>query len=130
MAKVEPLLCSLFYLATYVVILYQPIALPSEKANMSSISLKANISWKNPQSAVNLGMQRYHTDDMRYLSRGFRAKLEQSNFLRHLIAVLSIVGVSMVMADGVLTPAQSGNSPNSSKHTCPRLHLRLTYARH
>ena len=55
-------------------------------------------------------MQRYHTEDMQYMSRSFRAKLEQSNFLRHLIAVLSIIGVSMVMADGVLTPAQSGKS--------------------
>lgn len=56
-------------------------------------------------------MQRHHTEDMQYMSRGFRAKLEQSKFLRHLIAVLSIIGVSMVMADGVLTPAQSGKPP-------------------
>lgn len=53
-------------------------------------------------------MDRHLTGDLRYANRGFRARLEQSNALRHIIGGLAIVGVSMVMADGVLTPAQSG----------------------
>ncbi|KAG2174363.1 hypothetical protein INT43_004386, partial [Umbelopsis isabellina] len=73
----------------------------------SLLARYTNITWRNPHSTVNFGLQRYSTNDLGYANRGFRASIEQSKVLRHFIAILSIIGVSMVMADGVLTPAQS-----------------------
>lgn len=40
-------------------------------------------------------------------NRGVRNWLEQSGFAHGLLKVLAVFGVSLVMADGVLTPAQS-----------------------
>lgn len=47
------------------------------------------------------------TEDMRPVNNSLRAILEKSNFFRWLLKIIGVLAVSMVMADGVLTPAQS-----------------------
>jgi len=52
-------------------------------------------------------MERALTQDMRPENRSLRATLEKSSFFRGLLKTIGVLAVSMVMADGVLTPAQS-----------------------
>ena len=52
-------------------------------------------------------MERYLTNDLRPSNRGFRNALEQNRFIHGLLMVLAVFGVSLIIADGVLTPAQS-----------------------
>ncbi|EPE05218.1 potassium transporter [Ophiostoma piceae UAMH 11346] len=52
-------------------------------------------------------MQRYLTGDMTPTSRSVRRFIENSPLSQTLVKLVGILGVSMVMADGVLTPAQS-----------------------
>lgn len=47
------------------------------------------------------------TDNMRSSNLGIRAMLEKSRFFRGLLKTIGVLAVSMVLADGVLTPAQS-----------------------
>ncbi|KAI9319140.1 potassium transporter-domain-containing protein [Dichotomocladium elegans] len=73
----------------------------------SLLSRYANISWNNPNAVNRAGFNRYPTGDIKGINRNFRRYIENSNFLRHLINFLSIIGVCMVLADGMLTPAQT-----------------------
>jgi KUP system potassium uptake protein len=52
-------------------------------------------------------MERAPTQDMRSSNRSLRATIEKSRFFRGLLKTIGVLAVSMVMADGVLTPAQS-----------------------
>jgi KUP system potassium uptake protein len=52
-------------------------------------------------------MERYASSELRPTSRGLRNTLENSRFIHGLLKVLAVFGVSLIMADGVLTPAQS-----------------------
>lgn len=52
-------------------------------------------------------MERTLTQDMRPTNRSLRATIEKSSFFRGLLKTIGVLAVSMVMADGVLTPAQS-----------------------
>ena len=52
-------------------------------------------------------MQRFKTTDLRQSTRTLRHKIEESAFTRGLLKTISVLAVSMVMSDGVLTPAQS-----------------------
>ena len=52
-------------------------------------------------------MERYLSSELRPSNRGFRDVLEQSRFIHGLLKVLAVFGVSLIIADGVLTPAQS-----------------------
>ncbi|ERS95418.1 potassium uptake protein [Sporothrix schenckii ATCC 58251] len=58
-------------------------------------------------AAATLHLQRYRTGDMRPGARGLRRLLEGSAACQRLLQLAGVLGVSMVMADGVLTPAQS-----------------------
>ncbi|KAG0172439.1 hypothetical protein DFQ29_008364 [Apophysomyces sp. BC1021] len=73
----------------------------------SLLSRYANINWDNPNSITRNGLSRFPTGDIDTFHRGFRSSLENSKVLRHVISFLAILGVCMVLADGVLTPAQS-----------------------
>ena len=53
------------------------------------------------------GMERYRTNDLGRSTRGVRSTIENSKFFRGLLKTIGVLAVSMVMADGVLTPAQS-----------------------
>lgn len=52
-------------------------------------------------------MERQLTGDVRPSVRGIRSVLERSKFFRGLLKAIGVLAVSMVLADGVLTPAQS-----------------------
>ena len=52
-------------------------------------------------------MERYLSGDLKRSNRHLRSSLEKSRFARGLLKTIGVLAVSMVMSDGVLTPAQS-----------------------
>jgi len=54
-----------------------------------------------------LQLRRYHTGELRPVGRSLRGFLERSSAAKLGLKVMGVLGVAMVMADGVLTPAQS-----------------------
>jgi KUP system potassium uptake protein len=52
-------------------------------------------------------MERYLTKDLEKPNRQVRSHLENSPFARGLLKTIGVLAVSMVISDGVLTPAQS-----------------------
>jgi KUP system potassium uptake protein len=52
-------------------------------------------------------MERHNTIDLGRSTRNIRSTIEKSKFFRGLLQIIGVLAVSMVMADGVLTPAQS-----------------------
>jgi KUP system potassium uptake protein len=52
-------------------------------------------------------MERYLSGDLERANRHLRSSLEKSRFARGLLKTIGVLAVSMVMSDGVLTPAQS-----------------------
>lgn len=52
-------------------------------------------------------MERYETNDIGPSNRGIRSWLEKSRIAHGLLKVLAVFGVALIMADGILTPAQS-----------------------
>jgi KUP system potassium uptake protein len=62
---------------------------------------------RDPREAAMIRMERYHTNDLNSGGKRLRSFLESSKFCQIMLQVVGVLGVSMVMADGVLTPAQS-----------------------
>ena len=81
--------------------------LSSSFALYSLVSRYANIARPGPNVADTIKMERYRTGDLGPVSRGLRRFLESSRVSQFMLKVIGVLGVSMVMADGVLTPAQS-----------------------
>lgn len=52
-------------------------------------------------------MQRYLSGEMGSAGKSVRNTIEKSRFLRGLLKTIGVLAVSMVLSDGVLTPAQS-----------------------
>lgn len=52
-------------------------------------------------------MERYLTQDLNRSTKTIRSTIEKTKFFRGLLKTIGVLSVSMVMADGVLTPAQS-----------------------
>ena len=52
-------------------------------------------------------MKRYNTGDLHATGEKLRRGIEHSRFARGLLKTIGVLAVSMVMSDGVLTPAQS-----------------------
>lgn len=52
-------------------------------------------------------MERHLTGNLRPVNRGIRDALEKNKFFRRLLQTIGVLAVSMVLSDGVLTPAQS-----------------------
>lgn len=73
----------------------------------SLLARYARITTRNPNIAIAPSLKRYDTNDMEPVGRKFRSFLENSPPSKFLLKLTSVVGVSMVIADGVLTPAQS-----------------------
>lgn len=73
----------------------------------SLLSKYANISNRDPREATLIRMQRRATNDLGRSTKSIRSTMEKSRFLRGLLKTIGVLAVSMVMADGVLTPAQS-----------------------
>ncbi len=73
----------------------------------SLLSRYTNITSRGPNLCDTVKMERYMTNDMRPSGRSVRTWIERSRGIQFLLKVVGVLGVSMVMADGVLTPAQS-----------------------
>jgi KUP system potassium uptake protein len=56
--------------------------------------------------AGSVRLERYLTGDLKPMNKGVRNFIEDSGIARATLKILGVLGVSMVMADGVLTPAQ------------------------
>jgi KUP system potassium uptake protein len=52
-------------------------------------------------------MKRHDSNDLTSSVRGIRAWVERSSFAKTILKVVGVLGVALIMADGVLTPAQS-----------------------
>ncbi|XP_044721491.1 potassium transporter [Hirsutella rhossiliensis] len=73
----------------------------------SLLTRYANIAGRDPREEVTVRMERHNTQDVRPSTRSIRKIIENSKFTRAFLKTIGVLAVSMVMADGVLTPAQS-----------------------
>ncbi|KAH6614296.1 potassium transporter-domain-containing protein [Boeremia exigua] len=73
----------------------------------SLLSRYANISNRDPREESLVRMERHDTNDLGRSTKNIRSGIEKSVFVRGLLKAVGVLAVSMVMADGVLTPAQS-----------------------
>ncbi|KAI0148057.1 potassium transporter [Hypoxylon sp. NC0597] len=73
----------------------------------SLLTRYAHITDRDPREARLVKMERHETQDMRPSNRTFRSTIERSMLTRGLLKTIGVLSVSMVIADGVLTPAQS-----------------------
>jgi KUP system potassium uptake protein len=73
----------------------------------SLLSRYAHITKRDPREASLVKMERYDTQDIPRPNRKVRSSMERSRLFRGLLKVIGVLAVSMVMSDGVLTPAQS-----------------------
>jgi KUP system potassium uptake protein len=64
----------------------------------SLLSRYSNIMQRNPREPQTVKIERYMTKDMKRPNTMFRKFLEKSIFLRNLVKVLSVLGVSFVIA--------------------------------
>ncbi|KAL3474100.1 potassium transporter [Aspergillus californicus] len=73
----------------------------------SLLSRYMNITNRDPREASLVQMKRHPTTDLEKPSKYARHSLESSRFAKRLLQVMGVLAVTMVIADGVLTPAQS-----------------------
>lgn len=73
----------------------------------SLLSRFTNIAGKDPKAPKTLQLERYITGEMKTGSKSLRSLIEKSWIARLALKITAVLGVSLVMADGVLTPAQS-----------------------
>lgn len=66
-----------------------------------------NITNRDPREASLVQMKRYRSGDLESAGRHIRHGIEKSKFVKALLKVIGVLAVSMVMSDGILTPAQS-----------------------
>ncbi|KAE8150065.1 potassium transporter 5 [Aspergillus avenaceus] len=92
----------------------------------SLLSRYMNITHRDPRETSLVQMKRHLTEDLERASRHVRHRLESSKVAKRLLKVMGVLAVTMVLADGLLTPAQSVLgaiqgievvSPNISKGT-------------
>ncbi|KAK3674465.1 hypothetical protein LTR78_005551 [Recurvomyces mirabilis] len=73
----------------------------------SLLSRYANITNRDPREEPLVKIERYQTNEMHTSNLQVRNTLEKSKFLKGLLKTIGVLAVTMVMSDGVLTPAQS-----------------------
>ncbi|KAF2709019.1 potassium transporter [Pleomassaria siparia CBS 279.74] len=73
----------------------------------SLLARYANIANRDPREASLIRMERTLTNELGRSTRNVRSAIENSPFFRNLLKTIGVLAVSMVMADGVLTPAQT-----------------------
>ena len=66
-----------------------------------------NITNRDPHEATLIEMKRHKTNDLEPAGRHVRSRLESSKIARGTLKVMGVLAVTMVISDGVLTPAQS-----------------------
>ncbi|CAM1508541.1 Fc.00g053890.m01.CDS01 [Cosmosporella sp. VM-42] len=73
----------------------------------SLLTRYANITDRDPREEATIRMERHDTQDVRPTTRSIRTIVENSMLTRGFLKTIGVLAVSMVIADGVLTPAQS-----------------------
>ncbi|KAJ3579906.1 hypothetical protein NPX13_g657 [Xylaria arbuscula] len=73
----------------------------------SLLTRYANLTDRDPREAASVKMERHMTQDLSPSNHAVRRRMEGSKFLRGLLKTIGVLAVSMVIADGILTPAQS-----------------------
>jgi KUP system potassium uptake protein len=73
----------------------------------SLLSRYMNITNRDPREASLVQMKRYRTGDLEGAGQHVRRTLESSRVARGLLKVMGVLAVTMVISDGLLTPAQS-----------------------
>jgi KUP system potassium uptake protein len=73
----------------------------------SLLSRYSNITHRDPKEARTIKMERYLSTDIGRPTRTIRDWMERSHTAQRALKLLAIFGVCLVMADGILTPAQS-----------------------
>ncbi|KAM7190207.1 potassium transporter domain containing protein [Naviculisporaceae sp. PSN 640] len=73
----------------------------------SLLARYAHIVRQDPNAVGTVQLERHDTGDMKPGGRRFRRFIENSRAAKFTLKLVGVIGVSMVMADGVLTPAQS-----------------------
>ncbi|KAH8909965.1 potassium transporter [Coniochaeta sp. PMI_546] len=73
----------------------------------SLLSRYINITHHDPNTRAMTKLERYQTGEMKTTGRTLRSFLEHSSTAKFFLKFIGVLGVSLVMADGVLTPAQS-----------------------
>ncbi|KAK4560481.1 hypothetical protein LTR86_005678 [Recurvomyces mirabilis] len=71
------------------------------------LSRYSDIMKRDPRRNRMVKMERYNTNEIAPSNRGIRTWLERSRIAHALLKILAVLGVSLIMADGILTPAQS-----------------------
>ena len=86
----------------------EPICKLTHQAYESkSKSVQINITNRDPREASLIEMRRFLSGDLESAGRHMRHGLESSKWAQALLKTIGVLAVSMVMSDGVLTPAQS-----------------------
>ena len=66
-----------------------------------------NLVKRDPRANNLIKIERYATNEIAPSNRGIRDWLEKSTIAHAILKILAVFGVSLIMADGILTPAQS-----------------------
>lgn len=62
---------------------------------------------RDPRSYHTVKIERYTNNQLKPGNRAVRGWLERSRVAHAILKILAVFGVSLIMADGILTPAQS-----------------------
>ncbi|MCJ1306477.1 hypothetical protein MMC25_000120 [Agyrium rufum] len=73
----------------------------------SLLSRYANIIQRDPKEESMIKMERYHTNDLKTSNKTVRNGMEKSRIFQGALKFVGVLGVALIMSDGVLTPAQS-----------------------
>ncbi|KAK5674366.1 hypothetical protein LTS10_012950 [Elasticomyces elasticus] len=73
----------------------------------SLLSRYANITKRDPREEPLVQLQRWTTNEMHNGNLKVRNTIERSSIVKGLLKTIGVLAVTMVMSDGVLTPAQS-----------------------
>ncbi|KAK3627505.1 hypothetical protein LTR56_019191 [Elasticomyces elasticus] len=73
----------------------------------SLLSRYANITKRDPREEPLVQLQRWTTNEMHNGNLKVRNTIERSSVVKGLLKTIGVLAVTMVMSDGVLTPAQS-----------------------
>jgi len=68
---------------------------------------QSDIMKRDPRSYHAIRIERHENDQMKPGNRAVRGWLERSRIAHAVLKILAVFGVSLIMADGILTPAQS-----------------------
>ncbi|OCT44926.1 putative potassium transporter [Cladophialophora carrionii] len=71
------------------------------------LSRYMNITNRDPREATLVRLKRHASGDLESAGRAMRKGIESSRIVRGILKTMGVLAVSMVISDGVLTPAQS-----------------------